>query len=329
MALSIMLYHLSGSRDASTPLGKLGLYGVSIFFILSGLSMAIAYDRFICDLRSSIRFFIRRIFRIWPLLWLAIFIVVVPAYFTANPISFNMIFLNVTTLFGFIAPTECINMGAWSIGNEMVYYAFTPFLIMAYKRHMHLGNALTILATVIGLVFAFYILDGNKPLAPQWSTYVNPFNNLFLYCAGLAMYFNLKEFNFPNAWRLPFLFLVIAGFIAWPSSKDHISIATGMDRVAMSLLSISIVLAFYKCAPKLPAFIGDNFEKLGIATYGVYILHPIIMNWVRATLISIDHYHPYLNAALTVLITIMLALVSFRFFETPLIKFGKSITNHN
>jgi peptidoglycan/LPS O-acetylase OafA/YrhL len=53
MALSILLYHLGGPHDASTPLGKLAVYGVSIFFILSGLSMAIGYDKYIRDMRSS------------------------------------------------------------------------------------------------------------------------------------------------------------------------------------------------------------------------------------------------------------------------------------
>lgn len=64
MALSIMLYHFGGKHDAATPLGRLGIYGVSIFFILSGLSMAIAYDRYIQGFRTSVTFFIRRLFRI-------------------------------------------------------------------------------------------------------------------------------------------------------------------------------------------------------------------------------------------------------------------------
>lgn len=68
MALSIMLYHFGPWHDAAHPIGRLGIYGVSIFFILSGLSMAIAYDRYICDVPSSVSFFIRRLFRIWPLL---------------------------------------------------------------------------------------------------------------------------------------------------------------------------------------------------------------------------------------------------------------------
>ncbi|WP_408054947.1 acyltransferase family protein [Sulfurihydrogenibium yellowstonense] len=80
MALSVMIYHLTSWNlyhpGASTLLGRLGIYAVSIFFILSGLSIAVAYSHFINDLKSSIAFYIRRIFRIWPLLWLCIFAVI-------------------------------------------------------------------------------------------------------------------------------------------------------------------------------------------------------------------------------------------------------------
>jgi len=76
MALSIMIYHLvawkiTGS-DASSILGIFGIYGVSIFFVLSGLSMAIVYHNYIKDPTTSLTFFLRRIFRIWPLLWVCV-----------------------------------------------------------------------------------------------------------------------------------------------------------------------------------------------------------------------------------------------------------------
>lgn len=110
MALSIMLYHLGGRNDAASLLGKLGIYGVSIFFILSGLSMAIAYDRHISDLRSAAVFFVRRLFRIWPPLWLAVVLVTVPAYISGQSYDLITIALNLSTTFGFVAPTQYINL---------------------------------------------------------------------------------------------------------------------------------------------------------------------------------------------------------------------------
>lgn len=138
MAISIMLYHLTiwlfCGLDSGDFLGRFGIYGVSIFFILSGLSMAIVYSSFIADVRSSIVFYLRRVFRIWPLLWICIPLALLPNVINHIPIGFFNVIANMTTTFGFFKPQAYINIGAWSIGNEMVYYALTPIIIMIYNR---------------------------------------------------------------------------------------------------------------------------------------------------------------------------------------------------
>lgn len=332
MALSIMLYHFGGQHDAATPLGRLGVYGVSIFFILSGLSMAIAYDLYILDFRTSVTFFIRRLFRIWPLLWLAVALVAVPTYFLGkgthgqDPYSLATIVLNLTTLFGFVAPHEYINMGAWSIGNEMVYYAITPIFIAAYHWRKYIGNAMSAVTVGIGLLFAFSLLDPANKLEVQWATYINPFNNLFLYCAGLAIYYNFRDWTVPASWHLPLLLLSALAFFLYPASGDQISLVTGFNRVAMSIISVGIVLAFYKCAPALPKFIGDKFEQLGIATYGVYLLHPIVMDFTRGAFQIIGLQIKYVPTLVAIGLTIVFALLTYKYFEAPLIKLGKRLT---
>lgn len=326
MALSIMLYHLGGRNDVATPLGRLGIYAVSIFFVLSGLSMAIAYDHYIKDLRSAGYFFIRRLFRIWPLLWIVVALVALPAHFSGTPFSSRMIALNLSTLFGFIAPTEYINMGAWSIGNEMVYYAITPVFVAAYHRSKWLGNAMTLMTVAIGLLFSLQLISNSAPLESQWASYVNPFNNLFFYSVGLAIYYNLKGAEVARRWHLPALLLVTALFLLYPASGDQINIVTGTNRIAMSLISVAIVIAFYKCPPALPQWPGDKFERLGIATYGVYLLHPIVIDWTRLAFQSFRIHNPYLFASLVIVLTITLALISFRIVESPLIRLGKRLT---
>jgi exopolysaccharide production protein ExoZ len=327
MAMSIMLYHFGGHNDAATPLGRLGIYGVSIFFILSGLSMAIAYDHYIKDVRSSAGFFVRRLFRIWPLLWLAIALVAVPSYFSGSPYSATKIALNLSTLFGFIAPDQYINMGAWSIGNEMVYYAFTPVFILVYRWRIWSGNLLTAATALVGLAFAFYLLDPAAALEKQWSMYVNPFNNLFLYCAGLAIYYNLKNLNIQQTWHLPVLVSTIAVFFLYPVAGDQINIVTGSNRIAMSLIALAVVVAFYKCPPPLPEFFGHKFEQLGIATYGIYLLHPVVMTFVRSALHALGLHNKYLPPLVAIGVTIALALMTFKYIEAPLTRLGKRLTS--
>ena len=60
-----------GHYDASTFLGKLGIYGVSVFYVPSGLTLYLVYgDRL--HLHTVKGFFIKRVFRILPLVWLHI-----------------------------------------------------------------------------------------------------------------------------------------------------------------------------------------------------------------------------------------------------------------
>jgi peptidoglycan/LPS O-acetylase OafA/YrhL len=333
MALSIMLYHFGGQHDAATPLGRLGIYGVSIFFILSGLSMAIAYDRYIQDFKTSVTFFIRRLFRILPLLWLAIALVVIPTWLLGkgthgqDPYSFTTIALNLTTLFGFVAPAEYINMGAWSIGNEMVYYAFTPMFIGAYHWRKSIGNAMTLVTVGIGLLFAFSLLNSADKLEVQWATYIIPFNNLYLYCAGLAIYYNFRDLTVPAKWHLPLLLFSVLAFFFYPASGDQINLVTGFNRVSMSIISVSIVFAFYKCAPFLPKFIGNKFEQLGIATYGVYLLHPIVLDFTRGAFQIFGLEIKFLPTIVAMGLTLAFARLTYKFLEAPLTNLGKRLTN--
>ncbi len=326
MALSIMLYHIGGKNDSATVLGKLGIYGVSIFFILSGLSMAIAYDRHIDGVRSAAVFLVRRLFRIWPLLWLAITVVAVQGYFLGKPYDARTIALNLSTAFGFVEPTAYINQGAWSIGNEMVYYALTPLLIPIFRRWRMLGNLLTLFTFAIAGLFAFRWLNPNQPLGDQWALYVHPINNLFLYCAGVALFYNMDGIRIFERWRIPLLVLPLAALLLYPAAGDQISIATGIDRVVLSLISIAIVVAFYKCPLNLPAGLAVRLEQLGIATYGVYLLHPIVADWTRRLLTSYGLFRPALFAVLVIAITIPLALLIYRCFELPFIRLGRRLT---
>ncbi len=86
MALSVMLFHYYswafGSLDASSLLSKLGIYAVSIFYILSGLSLSIVYVNRSANKFNCYEFLLKRIFRILPL-----FIVVVSAYIALNLLS--------------------------------------------------------------------------------------------------------------------------------------------------------------------------------------------------------------------------------------------------
>ena len=143
---------------------------------------------------------------------------------------------------------------------------------------------------------------------------------------GLAIYYNFRDVRIAKAWYIGLLAAAVAVFVFYPSSGDQIRIVTGASRMVLSLVATSIVLAFWKCPPRLPGFIGNPLEQLGIATYGVYLLHPFVMQWAQKRLQLLGIYGSHLYGVLVVVFTISFALLTFRFLESPLIKLGKRFT---
>ncbi|MEO7157340.1 MAG: acyltransferase [Vicinamibacterales bacterium] len=332
LALSIMVYHLTSWKlyppQSDEVLGRLGIYGVSMFFLLSGLSMAVVYRDFFVDARSPLRFFVRRIFRIWPLMWFAVGAVTVGGVlFKAQAPDWGLILLNVTTLFGFVSPGSYINTGAWSIGNEMVYYALTPPLLVLYGRRVLYGNLVVATTIAVGAYFAFAAMSTERTLAVQWQTYINPFNNLFFYCTGVAIYYNARGLVLRPKDAVALLVVAVALFCAYPADGDLVTIVTGVNRLVFFLASALAVLAFYKLTLPLPAAVSAPLTALGLATYGVYLLHPIVYQFVELATRALGHLRqaPVVMAA-TMILTVLLSLLVYSRLEAPLIRLGKLLT---
>lgn len=335
MAVAIMFYHLVGwllfPLDSSSLLGRFGIYGVSIFFVLSGLSMGVVYASFFSEAGRGGIFYIRRIFRIWPMLWVCVFLVVLPAFASGGGVPILKIAANLTTIFGFIKPDFYINTGAWSIGNEMVYYAMTPFLVRLYDASVSYGNLALGVAFFVSIYFSFFAITPELALSAQWSLYINPFNNLFLYVAGVGIYFNLKGVAVSAGSCAAFALMSIAFFVFHPVDGDAVKIVTGWNRIGFMLASILLVISFYRFsyADAVPNAVRFPLEKLGLATYGVYLLHPIIFSYLKAFIARLGYVDvpaiPLL--CLVVLLTIIAALLSYRLVEKRFMDIGRRVTS--
>lgn len=334
MALSIMIYHLVfwivHPLDSSSVLGRFGVYGVSIFFIVSGLSMAIAYSHFIENWTTSLAFIVRRIFRIWPLLWVCVFLALLPQMRHGNYAPPALIFMNLTTAFGFISPKSYINTGAWSIGNEMVYYMFAPIIIITYNKSLRLGNAFLFIAFCVCMFFAFFMLDSAVPLDGQWPIYIDPLNNLFLFTAGIAIFYNIPygKKNAKSAASPILLLASLSLFYFYPASGNEIVIVTGVTRIIFVCASIGIVVSFYtfSYSDYIPEIIKYSLGRLGMATYGVYLLHPIAEKYIAFILNGLGYFSDTMLFGLVIVSSIFFALVSYNLFEKKFVLVGKNIT---
>lgn len=186
-ALSIMLFHYASwtkitPTDAHSFLGRIGIYGVSTFYILSGLNLFLVYQGRIHNWQQSRDFLLKRFFRIFPLFWLATTLVIGWNRFISQSSHFFLkfsgldIFLNYSLLFSFFKPTAYLATGAWSIGNEIVFYSFFPLLLLLAHKHAIFLPATTIVSLAIAAYFAFVEISAATGLDLQWATYINPLN---------------------------------------------------------------------------------------------------------------------------------------------------------
>jgi peptidoglycan/LPS O-acetylase OafA/YrhL len=299
-----------------------------MFFILSGLSMAAGYAGYVRDAGSAGKFLVRRVFRILPLLWIAIASVVIgELVLNGRPTSWSLVLLNITTLFGFVSPGSYINTGAWSIGNEMVYYALTPLVLAISDRRRAWGNLLVWTAIGLSITFGYSRLEPRASLAAQWLSYVSPGTNLFLYLAGISLYYNTRKLLVPTHAGLALLLGALAVFIFGPGRGDLISIVTGPSRLYFSIAALALVLSFYKAPMPLPGWLSRPLATLGVATYGVYLLHPIVYQVVKVSTRQVGLVAgPAITMTCTIVMTIACSVLAFRVYESRFIDLGRRLT---
>jgi peptidoglycan/LPS O-acetylase OafA/YrhL len=206
----------------------------------------------------------------------------------------------------------------------MVYYALTPMILYLYNYKKSVGNFFMLVCFFIGLFFAFFVLNPNLTLSDQWGIYVNPFNNLFLYVMGIGMFYNLKDININTKINSFILIITVLLFCFLPFEGNQIVIVTGIGRIVFVLLSLSIVFCFYKMKIKLPFILAYSLEILGLATYGIYLIHPLVyFSFFNLILIK----NNLLVFGVVPIITILASIISYKIFELKLIHFGKKITS--
>ncbi|MBK6399934.1 MAG: acyltransferase [Bacteroidetes bacterium] len=334
-AFGIMIYHyLSltyGNFSSDTFMGRLGLYGVAIFYVLSGLTLYyVYYEKMKPSLKDVLDFFKKRFFRIFPLLWLVTFISIMLSGKTPDPTD---LFLNLSGLFGFIRWDKSFSTGVWSIGNEIVFYIFFPFFILLIKKFKPLMIMLSLAILVSYLYFAFVKLSPDLLLSEQWKNYVNPLNQVFLFLGGFLIGYFLHNIKIKNTIVLSILLFGMLLFTFYPTTGNVINIVTGTNRLIFSTCCFLICICFYKLTFKFPAFIHKPLTLLGEASYSVYLLHPII--WIFTGIAASIFrkrffYFPELyNLILSVIFTLIISFFVYQYFEKYFMKLGHTKRNIN
>jgi peptidoglycan/LPS O-acetylase OafA/YrhL len=310
-------------------MGRFGIYGVAIFYILSGLTLFLVYyEKMDFSYSAILSFLIKRFFRIFPLLWLVTLVSIILSNKTVN---FKDLLLNVSGLFGFIAWDKYIATGAWSIGNELVFYAFFPLFVLFSKKMKPLMLILSLSIAIIYIYFAFFKLTYKITLAEQWAVYINPINQVFLFLGGFLIGLFLYKIRVKNYILVTLFLMGVSLFTFYPTEGDMVSTVTRFNRLIFTTCCFIFCFCFYKVNLKLPDILHQSLSLLGEISYSVYLLHPIVFSLISIILTYCTNYPSRLPDKIKAILVVILAITMtlfvsyyvYKYFEKYFMKFGR------
>ena len=330
-ALGIMVYHYTtwtwGEHTPSSFLGRVGIYGVAIFYVLSGITLGYIYaSQLTLSKADLVSFYTKRFFRIFPLLWLATVVSILLSKHAPNILD---LLLNLTGLFGLFKWNTYFATGAWSIGNELTFYLVFPLLVFLLRKSKFVALAVLVIPVLLFLYFAFYSLQADKALAGQWHSYTNPLNQLALFVGGVV----LGRFVNPSSIRARHSLLAgIVGFglfILVPVIGGSSALVVGFTRVVLSIICILLGYSFFRTA-RAPVFLDKPLALLGQASYSLYLLHPIVYAVSKAAFTILNQIsrgnrivvNNYILIIAQIIASLVVSYFSYRYFERYFIRMG-------
>lgn len=325
-AVGICLYHITiwkthGPLDSNSILARIGIFGVTIFYLLSGYTLAFVYQRSDFMKEGQVKlFFIKRFFRIYPLLWIS---TLFTFFFIQTNHSFSKILLNLTGLFGLFAWEKYIATGAWSIGNELFFYLFFPIFIWSRSNARGVFFLIGVFLLSGFLYQTFLQLTSTKHLSEQWSIYINPFIQIFAFYLGVALQtFSIRQRQGLGIILLLSLTLV---FCFFPVHGNQIYLVTGWARILFMFVCTLFVFLWANLKVKIPNWLHFILNWLGEISYSVYLLHPICF-WIWST--TFREINLPVSYFWTTLFIFILAASTFSYylFEKTCIRLGQYMT---
>jgi peptidoglycan/LPS O-acetylase OafA/YrhL len=318
-----------------TILFKNGNLGVNFFFVLSGflITYLLIEEKKQYEKVHIIKFWIRRILRIWPLYFVCVFIgfIVFPIMKklsggVPNETANILYYITFTNNFDIIKnglPDASILGVLWSIAIEEQFYFLWPFVLyFSPIKKLYIPFISIIIISIVFRIFnTTYILYEFHTFSCIGDMTIGAFG-AWLIQQSDTFKLNLQRLN------KFYIYLIYVVFVFLYLFKQNINypIFHIFERIILSVVFIFIILE--QCFCDNSFYKMKNFQtisKLGTYTYGLYCLH-FIGILVTLTLFKKLHIKDsifkviFLDTTLSLFITLIISIVSYHFFENLFLK---------
>jgi peptidoglycan/LPS O-acetylase OafA/YrhL len=323
--VAVILFHLSPHDLFS------GLMGVDIFFVISGyLITFIILNDLKNETFSFIHFYQRRIIRLFPGLIFLFATILIFGWFVALPIEYanfgkhvrsgalyisNFTLLQETSYFAMGLKTKPL-LHLWSLAVEEQYYLIFPAIIYFCRKNFSLMSGCMIFLTLLSFSLNLYYVS----IAPAEAYYM-PYTRVWQILVGsiLALY----EFNghkklsksMSLAASLIGIVLIISAFIimSWPKTYP------GAWALLPSLGTALIIAAGADNPLNKKILANPLLVGIGLISYPLYLWHWPLLYF--SEILAAD-YMNIKQSLIPILISVLLAFLTYVFFEKPIKKRG-------
>ncbi len=324
--MMVVIFHFTRNTHFGDLIGKYGVTGVDLFFIISGYVIFMSLKK-----SDSWKYFIfNRFSRLFPTYW---FIMTISTVFVIlNKMLFNVNFdnigatylMNLTMIhkvFGF----DDIDGSYWTLYIELLFYAFISIIL--YFNKVEKIQLYSLFFLGLCLIYNFIIRDLSYTLYFFLKNLVPLVNHFPFFLAGICFYnlkFNLlSKSNSRSQLVLIFLCLVV-GILLFDNggySNNY------LNRTEYTITSIFYFGIFFLFINNKLFFIVNQFTiRLGNISYTLYLIHgyigskfliPILTKYYNFNIIS--------SIIITTIFVVILASLITKFIEQPSIKWMRKL----
>lgn len=272
---------------------QMGAFGVPIFFALSGflISRLLYAEKEEYGSISFKRFYARRILRIWPLYYLALFLATLLHYKATRTVDTEAL-LGYIFFYGnwVVASRQAYFSILWSLGVEEQFYLVWPFVVSRITAQG--GKTICGAVILVSFLWKIALVAANTQFALFWCGTISHLDSLA--CGALlGLYYDrLKPFEKGNKMAIGIIAACFIGMLVISFASPIVSRTqnpTYISAVGMTGLAglSSLIIWILVTKPfRIRLFESALFVKLGRASYGMYLFHVLVL-W--AVGILIDH----------------------------------------
>lgn len=287
---SVVAFHTFGIFHADALIVKpafYGFFGVQLFFVISAITMCTMWDRRSGEESPSLKFYIRRFCRIAGPFWVAIVFYLwfiphdIPSRDAPDGVGISQIATSALLVHS-LSPSwiSAIVPGGWSIGVEVIFYAFFPLLVRCNgspRFYLLIGLAIYLFNLCLVQPIGWRLLTGYDQGSAHDYMDRQIFNQGATFLIGMAAY----KFASPLKWSdvaVPILWI----FIAVAAKMLGLRGAAPTFWVAVFGMAVAVRLAVTYGISWRP------LAMLGEVSYSVYLSHFAVLWTLSAAFIALD-----------------------------------------